>query len=167
VSEFPQAPELFPGSPDAVLPASPRRRWWPWVVGAVVLALTAVSLTVIVPLVRKGIHEVQASQRTMRAYLTAVQSGDVTAAEALLCDEAKKELTTEELTQELVAGKQELGAITSFKITNTMVNKDFTDGSRSTTAEVEYTVHYDKSSAQHREGLLVKEHGAWKVCGFR
>jgi hypothetical protein len=159
MSDFPPPPVPLEAPP------SPRRRWLPWTIAGGAVLIISIGIALMAPLLSKGIHAVGDSKRTLSAYLTALESEDVAAAEALLCDDLKEELTPAALTKELAAAREAQGPLRSFKIGDVMVKRNF-GSDPSTTAEATYTLYFKDSSERH-EALLVKADGQWKVCGFR
>lgn len=140
------------GRHDAV----PRRRWqWllPLLIGLAVVGLVA-SLVV-----RAQQQRTTTARYALNSYLDAVEKGSTGRAYAMLCTKAKNRPSIAEFESKLARERADSGGVIGHKISDLTKRRDGT-------VLATYTVRF-KRTYKWNAAALVKERGAWKLCGFK
>jgi Domain of unknown function (DUF4878) len=155
-------PPQFPGPQFPGPPAPPPKRSHTLrnvliIVGVVVVLCCGGAVTAGVVLVNKGLGALKPAQDATNAFVTALESGDYPGAYGRLCASTQADFTLDQFSQCVRSQPQ----IRSHRIVGAYINS--VNGHTNATVTEELT--QDSGFVQTHTFLLVKEGGAWKVCG--
>jgi hypothetical protein len=157
-TDFKAAPTAG-AQPYTAPPVRPRRKVWPWVVGAVavLLLLAGVAGAIIIPRI---INSVTAPVDAANSYLRGAKVGGTPDSYQRLCEELRAQFTPSQYREEMAARMETQGRLVSYDANGT--HRDFGAGH----ATVDIDVVTSRGERETIRAVMEREDGHWRWCGY-